>query len=149
MCLYYNLLVHFHISAISQLQCDGLTTLAITANQSVLLESCDRDSDCTQITCMLVDPSTRSIVQEAVLRVIPCSIPLPQVEFDLLDQGVVGFMQLINSSGEVDIMISNGVVPVPFGTLISFINHTENAIGIMVRTQFFICYCFAMVSIDL
>lgn len=127
--------VHFPPAAVAQPQCDGLTALATTANQSVFLDSCARDAGCTQISCMLVDPMTRAIVQGAILRVLPCSIPLPQVEFDLLNEGAVAFMQLVSSSGQVDIMITNGQVVVPFGTLVSFINHTESAIGIMVSVH--------------
>lgn len=83
---------------------------------------------------MILDITTRNFVQEAQLKVLPCTVPMPQVEFKLLNDDGARFMQLVNSTSQVPIVISNGV-NIPIGTLISFVNHTANAIGIMVSLK--------------
>ncbi|XP_064398000.1 uncharacterized protein LOC135344675 [Halichondria panicea] len=118
---------------VAQPHCDALTELASNANQSTLLGSCTRDADCTMITCMILDITTRKFVQEAQLRVLPCTVPMPQVEFKLLNDDGARFMQLVNSTSQVPIMISTNGLNIEIGTLISFVNHTANAIGIMME----------------
>ncbi len=125
----------FPNTVVAQPHCDSLTELASNANQSTLLGSCARDADCTMITCMILDRMTQTLVQEAQLRVLPCTVPMPQVEFKLLNNDVARFMQLVNSTSQVDIMLNNGVVNISIGTLISYVNHTANAIGIMVSRK--------------
>lgn len=87
------------------------------------------------ITCMILDITTRNFVQEAQLRVLPCTVPMPQVEFKLLNDDGARFMQLVNSTSQVPIMISTNGLNIEIGTLISFVNHTANAIGIMVCSK--------------
>lgn len=99
------------------------------AEQSVFLESCQPDLGCSMIRCNIGDETTLLFVQIAQLTVLPCSLPVPQVEFQLLDEGTSRFMYMVNSTGQVIINLPG----LSLGTLSSFVNHSSNSIGIMVR----------------
>ena len=119
---------------IAQDQCTGLTDLASNANQSPLLRSCMRDTNCTSITCMIVDETTRMFVQEAELVLLPCAAPSPQVEFQLSNTttGTVLFDAVIGSAANIPISIPTPSLDVSLGVLTAIINTTSTSIGIMV-----------------
>lgn len=115
-------------------QCSGLTSLASNANQSLSFQNCERDANCTSITCALTDVRTRMFVQEAELTLLPCASPTPQVEFQLLQttsgSAISRFDAMIETSGDVFITLQNGI---DLGILTTVLNHaTPGELGIKV-----------------
>ena len=115
--------------------------LASNADQSPFLETCGRDTNCTSITCTILDPTTQVFVQKARLMLLPCATPTPQVEFQLIDNstGMALFDAPIESSGDIPITITTPSLVL--GVLTAFINHTSSAIGIKVRYYFLTDCC--------
>jgi len=129
------MLIYVHTTVTAQPVCDGLTQLAANANQSLFLTGCSRDANCSMISCQITDAATRMLVQETDFRILPCSVPLPQLQFELLDGEVVRYSQLIMNSGQLNISVFSPLLQttLPLGTLITEITHSPTTIGITVK----------------